>query len=381
MPQDEDILGHLRLEDVIGILLGKEGMRKLALRKKSNPELFRLWRDNLRLRYRSERALKEAYRVMRNYEAFLDGRPPDAELAKSYLSQFTDRATNTLARYAVLVGQFMAWYGDPLDLKIPTPQTLPPNVNPADIEKIEEAIRHRKTHKGLIERDLLIVHTLRLTGIRRSELAHLKVEHLDFQNRFVTVRKGKGEKDRTIPLAESLRVELEHFCRGKRPEESVFGLKDISISGFISVWAKKAGVPWIHVHSFRHLFATEIAEIMKDPTVVKMLLGHGDLNVSQRYINVRPERLRSAIDQLDRLGPRPSETKTTGEAEDEHSDQGSRTEAPPGMSEQRVSLDETAQMALMRRKSPVQSVITIMSAPDGRLIERVERMLPDSQNS
>jgi integrase len=222
--QDEDILEHLRLEDVIGILLGKEGMRKLRLRKKDNPELFRLWRDNLRLRYRSERALKEAYRVMRNYEAFLDGRPPDAELAKSYLSQFTDRATNTLARYAVLVGQFMAWYGDPLDLKIPTPQTLPPNVNPADIEKIEEAIRHRKTHKGLIERDLLIVHTLRLTGIRRSELAHLKVEHLDFQNRFVTVRKGKGEKDRTIPLAESLRVELERFCQAKRPEESVFGL-------------------------------------------------------------------------------------------------------------------------------------------------------------
>jgi hypothetical protein len=120
---------------------------------------------------------------------------------------------------------------------------------------------------------------------------------------------------------------------------------------------------------------------MKDPTVVKMLLGHGDLNVSQRYINVRPERLRSAIDQLDRLGPRPSETKTTGEAEDEHSDQGSRTEAPPGMSEQRVSLDETAQMALMHRKSPVKSVITIMPAPDGRLIERVERMLPDNENS
>jgi len=318
---------------------------------------------------------------MRNYEAFLDGRPPDAELAKSYLSQFTDRATNTLARYAVLVGQFMAWYGDPLDLKIPTPQTLPPNVNPADIEKIEEAIRHRKTHKGLIERDLLIVHTLRLTGIRRSELAHLKVEHLDFQNRFVTVRKGKGEKDRTIPLAESLRVELERFCQGKRPEESVFGLKDISISGFISVWAQKAGVPWIHVHSFRHLFATEIAEMVKDPMVVKMLLGHGDLNVSQRYISVRPERLRSAVDQLDRRGARLVEPKTTGEAEDKHSDQGGRTEAPPGMSEQRVSLDETAQTALIRRKGPAQSVITIMPAPDGQLIERVERILPDSENS
>ena len=194
MPQDEDILGHLRLEDVIGILLGKEGMRKLALRKKSNPELFRLWRDNLRLRYRSERALKEAYRVMRNYEAFLDGRPPDAELAKSYLSQFTDRATNTLARYAVLVSQFMAWYGDPLDLKIRTPQTLPPRVNPADIDKLEEAIGHRKTHKGLIERDLLIVHTLRLTGVRRSELAHLKVEHLDFQTQVRHGQKGQGRE-------------------------------------------------------------------------------------------------------------------------------------------------------------------------------------------
>ena len=368
------------MEDIIGILLGKEALRKLSLRKKSNPDLFKLWKDKLRLKYRSERALKEAFRVLGNYEAFLDGRPPDAELANSYLSQFTVRATNTLARYAVLVGQFMTFYGDALNIKIHTPQTLPPDVNPEDIAKIEEAIRHRKTHKRLIERDLLIVHTLRLTGIRRSELAHLKVEHLDFQNRFLMVRKGKGEKDRSIPLADSLRAELERFCQGKRPEESVFGLKDISISGFISVWAQKAGGPRIHVHSFRHLFATEIFEIVKDPMVVKMLLGHGDLNVSQRYISVRPERLRSAIDQLDRRGQRPVETATTGEAEDTSSDQGGRTEAPPGMSEQRVSLDETAQMALMRRKSPAQSVITLMSAPDGRLIERVERILPDNEN-
>ena len=79
----------------------------MNLRTKSNKELFRLWRAELAFRYRSQRSLKEAERVITKFEQFLGGYPPTVELARSYLSQFRSRKPNTVARYSVLIGQFM----------------------------------------------------------------------------------------------------------------------------------------------------------------------------------------------------------------------------------------------------------------------------------
>jgi len=99
-------------------LLGREGRRILNLRNRTNDELFTLWRGELAFRYRSAKALKEVNRVIAGFEGSLAGYPPSAELAKNYLSQFLSRKPNTIARYSVLIGQFMKWYGDPIDIKI-----------------------------------------------------------------------------------------------------------------------------------------------------------------------------------------------------------------------------------------------------------------------
>jgi integrase len=270
----------------------------LNLRTKSNEELFALWRSELAFRYRSEKALKEAYRVMARFEHFLGGYPPSAELAKSYLSQFLPAKANTLARYSVLIGQFIKWYGDPLDIKIKQPKQLPQLTDPNDTDKVTVAMRGRKTHKGKIDRDILLVETFRLTGLRRSELANLKPGDVDFANRVLVVRDGKGAKDRSVPLEPSLCAELETFCRGKGREESVFGLAPVSISSKIRYWANKAGCPQIHVHSLRHEFATQLAHEGVGARTIQLLLGHNDLATSQRYIDLAPDDLRSAIERL-----------------------------------------------------------------------------------
>jgi len=271
----------------------------LDLREKSNDELFRLYRTELALRYRSERSLKEAERVITRFEEFLDGRPPSGELAKTYLSQFLSRKPNTLARYSVLVSQFMKWYGEPLDIQIKQPQMLPQVMSGEDVGKLIEVMASRKTHKETAERDMLLVETPRLTGLRWGELASLKVGDLDFINRVVVVRSGKGLKDRSVPLVPSLNTRLDAFCRGKEPTESVFGLKAVSISGKISSWAGKAGCPQIHVHSLRHYFGTELARKGVGARTIQSLLGHSDLGVTQRYVDVSSEDLRDAVGLLD----------------------------------------------------------------------------------
>lgn len=267
----------------------------MNLRTKPNDELFQLWKGELAFRYRSERSLKEAERVIGRFEEFLGGYPPTIELAKSYLSQYRPRKPNTIARYTILIGQFMKWYGEPLDIQIKQPKMLPQSIDAEDVAKVETAMASRQSHKQKAQRDILLVETARLTGLRRAELANLKCGDLDFVNQVVRVQSGKGLRDRSVPLVPSLTARLEILCRGRTPSESLFGLKAVTISGKISSWAKKAGCRQIHAHSLRHHFGTELARKGANARTIQRLLGHSDLAVTQRYIHVVGKDLRDAI--------------------------------------------------------------------------------------
>jgi len=283
--------------------LGREGRRLLNLRTKPNDEVFRLWRGELAFHYRSDRALKEAERVIDKFEEFLGGYPPTVELAKSYLSQFRSREPNTIARYTTLIGQLMKWYGEPLDIQIKQLKMLPQVTEPKDVAKVEAAMASRKSHKRKTQRDILLIETARLTGLRRGELANLKVGDLDFTNQVVIVRSGKGLQDRSIPLVPSLSAKKQTFCRGRKPSESLFGLKAVTISGKVSSWAKKAGCPQIHAHSLRHQFGTELARKGVGARTIQSLLGHSDLATTQLYLDVVGQDLHDAINLLDETAP------------------------------------------------------------------------------
>lgn len=281
----------------------------MELKTLSNTDLFERWRRELLFKYRTERPRKEACRVIGLFEKFLGGYPPSADLAKQYLSQFADRSQNTLAGYYAQLAMFMKWYGDPIDdCRVSPKEEMPELVDSRDLDKIEEAIRNRKTHKKLIQRDILLVRTLQNTGIRRAEAANLHVGDIDFADRTLVVRDGKGRKDRAIPLLDDLNKGLQTYCATKQRDDLVFGLKDVSVSGFVSVWARKAGVPHIHAHSYRHFFGTQLARKGASARAIMMLMGHKNMQTSQRYIDLVAGDLRSAIDRLTEPQPEPGAT-------------------------------------------------------------------------
>jgi hypothetical protein len=141
------------ISEMLEVLMGQGGKRKLRPRRKTNDELFALHDSQLVLKHRSADGLKEARRVLGHYRDHLGQYPPTPELAASFLSQFADLKATTLYRYHSIVQGFQSWYGDKLDTKIKVPATLPDYIEEGDLKKLKAAMATKKTHKGLIARN------------------------------------------------------------------------------------------------------------------------------------------------------------------------------------------------------------------------------------
>ncbi|MBV9251591.1 MAG: site-specific integrase, partial [Acetobacteraceae bacterium] len=91
-------------------------------------------------------------------------------------------------------------------------------------EEKEPAILYKEQYKALLyeasddPRDYAIIMTFLQTGIRLSELATLTLEDIDFENRLLTVRQGKGRKDRQIPLVDEEVKALRNYIRHRATE-------------------------------------------------------------------------------------------------------------------------------------------------------------------
>jgi len=169
------------------------------VRQMSNDELFLKYHPELRLRIHNEVNLKNDIVLLDKFREFLGNSRPSPSLAREFISGYHQRSLSTQARYTATIKGFMRWYGEPIDdLKIKVPKHLPQYVEDSQIEKLLSAIRNKRSHKHSVERDLLIVGLYLKTGMRRNELAGLKVR--DVHSDFLMVIKGKGEKDRMIPL-------------------------------------------------------------------------------------------------------------------------------------------------------------------------------------
>jgi len=264
-----------------------------------NSELFELYEGELAFRHRSPRGLHESKRILSHFQGFLGEYPPSPELAKSFLSQFIERKPTTIARYAAVLKVFLKWYGEQLDVKIAVPKTLPSYVEKSDVDKLLEAMRSKKTHKKSALRDVLLVELAVHTGLRRSELASLSIGDIDLNRQVVIVRKGKGAKDRAIPLSDAMTARLADYMEGKPRDDSLFGLAPSTISDKIKVFARKAGVD-IHTHSLRDYFATSLSETGATIREIQSLLGHANLTHTERYTLHTDAHLRNAINRLER---------------------------------------------------------------------------------
>jgi len=160
------------------------------------------------------------------------------------------------------------------------------------------------------ERILLM--TLYATGVRRSELTHLKISDIDSQRMVVHIRDGKGRKDRDVMLSPKLLTALRTDWRFYHRQSSTWLFpsnyrKDRPIDTK-TVWhacqkaAQRAGLQKrVHPHTLRHCFATHLYEAGTDLRAIQVLLGHEDLKDTLIYVHLAIQRLNATASPLDSL--------------------------------------------------------------------------------
>jgi site-specific recombinase XerD len=164
---------------------------------------------------------------------------------------------------------------------------------------------------NLFRRTLLM--TLYGTGMRRAELARLKVGDVDSQRMIIRVVEGKGGKDRDLPLSPALLETLREYWRWRKPKLYMFPTRtrgrtlDQPISDK-TVWiacseaAHRAGIrKRVTPHTLRHSWATHLLEAGTDLRTIQVLLGHGDLETTAQYLHLSQRHLQAVTNPLDSL--------------------------------------------------------------------------------
>ncbi len=133
-------------------------------------------------------------------------------------------------------------------------------------------------------------------GLRAQEAVTLDLADVDFEQETVHVR-GKGGKERVVPLGEEAAYQLVHYLRHARPtlargaENALF----LSVSGRrLDTSTLRRLLP--HPHRLRHAFATHLLEGGADLRTIQELLGHSSLSTTQIYSHVDGRRLRRVYD-------------------------------------------------------------------------------------
>lgn len=155
-------------------------------------------------------------------------------------------------------------------------------------------------------RDRAILETLYSTGVRRRELARIKLVDLDLERGTVMVRQGKGRRDRMIPIGERAAAWVEKYAREVRPayatepdEGTLFlsqwggPLSVHNLSSLVARYVEKAEIGKKGgCHLFRHAMATLMLEGGADIRFIQQMLGHVKLDTTEIYTHVSIRKLK-----------------------------------------------------------------------------------------
>ncbi len=183
-------------------------------------------------------------------------------------------------------------------------QALPKNI--LSNKEVEAIIAEVDVTAPLGLRDRALLELTYSTGIRRSELANLKVQDINLSSGWILVEQGKGGKDRRIPVGERACLWLKKYLLDQRPyllrnqnHEAVFVYKNgkpmsaDKVYRCIHSYIEAANIgKHGGSHMLRHAMATHMLERGSDIRFIQKMLGHEQLTSTQIYTRVQDNKLK-----------------------------------------------------------------------------------------
>jgi site-specific recombinase XerD len=156
----------------------------------------------------------------------------------------------------------------------------------------------------------MVLTTMYATGLRIREAVELGVADIDSRQMLILVARGKGNKQRLVPLSRPLLEELRAWWRTHRNRVWLFPgskpdrpLNVSPVQKACQAAVASAGLkPGVTTHTLRHTFATELLEAGVDLLTIQKILGHSSLSTTLRYTHVRRDHLQ-AVAQVQALLP------------------------------------------------------------------------------
>jgi integrase/recombinase XerD len=232
---------------------------------------------------------------------WLGERKPSAELGALFISELRQSGykNTSVHSYYAAIRPFLYWLNIPFDLKLKKIRRLPRYHTKDEFDRLIQSIaeRHDAWAKNK-ERDILIVKTLAYTGLRRSELLSLRCQ--DIKGEFLFIYHAKGNRDRVIPLNQTLKKDLSNYTTSRHllPADRLFAIGPNRLDRMIRDSAARAGLTNITPHQLRHFFATRLVEKGAEVRKVQELLGHEDITSTAIYLDVVPGHLKQTIELL-----------------------------------------------------------------------------------
>ncbi|OGN62794.1 MAG: hypothetical protein A3F09_00360 [Chlamydiae bacterium RIFCSPHIGHO2_12_FULL_49_11] len=172
---------------------------------------------------------------------------------------------------------------------------LPRVLTPGEVERLLSSCEEQK--------DRLILEVLYASGMRVSELCGLNVFDVGEKTLFV---RGKGKKDRVVPLAARVIEALDRFLMDRKEEDwndkPLFTSKRGHRLDRHEVWritrhaAKRAALTKpVSPHTLRHCYATHLLQNGADLRIIQELLGHSSIHTTERYTHLEERALREVI--------------------------------------------------------------------------------------
>ncbi len=173
-------------------------------------------------------------------------------------------------------------------------------------QQMEKTLEQPNTKTFVGIRDRAILEVFYSTGIRRTELMRLKIDDLDRERGVLTIREGKGKRDRTVPIGERALFWLDQYLsRGRaematEPDQGLIFLTSTGasftpnhLSWLVRKYIQAANVAKNGAcHIFRHTMATLMLEGGADTRYIQEMLGHARLDTTQIYTHVSIRKLK-----------------------------------------------------------------------------------------